>query len=272
MLSEIISFYAVMFTGHRWLLAASAAVLGLLVGSFLNVAAIRLPVKRSIVYPPSHCASCNHRLSVIDLVPVLSYILLRGKCRYCGRKISPYYAVGEAVTAVLFAVIAWQTGYSADLVIGLLMAGVLMTASMSDLFYRLIPDKLVLFGVVTGGLLRLWHHPLPLWNYALASFLGGAILFALAMLASALMRKEALGGGDLKLFAFIGIVLGIKLTLLTIFVSSLLGSIIGIALIATAKMKRDAYIPFGPFIGAAGILVFLWGERWINLYFSLITS
>ncbi|WP_409346903.1 prepilin peptidase [Paenibacillus sp. MBLB4367] len=270
MLIDLADFYGTMLRDNLWLLSAVSAALGLLVGSFLNVVAIRLPLKRSIVYPPSHCTSCKHRLHAVDLIPVVSYLLLRGKCRYCGHQVSSFYAVGEVVTAALFAVIAWQTGFSANLVIGLLFAAVLVTASISDLHYRLIPDRLVLFGVVAGGLLRLWNHPLPLWNYAVASLLGGAILFALASLASSLMKKEALGGGDLKLFAFVGIVLGIKLTLLTLFVSSLLGSVIGILLIASGKIKREAYLPFGPFIGLAGVLVFLWGERWIDFYFSLI--
>jgi len=240
--------------------------MGLLVGSFLNVAAIRIPKGESIVRPPSRCMHCGHRLRAGDLIPVVSYMLLRGKCRYCGGRVSPAYALGELAAAIAFAVTAWRIGASAELAAGLLLASILITAAHSDLRTMLIPDKLVFFGLAAGLAARLLSHPLSWWDYALGAVLGGGLMLLLA-----LASRGGMGGGDIKLWAFIGLMLGIRLTLLAVFAASLLGSLYGAALMLAGRFRRRMEVPFAPFIAVGTMLVYWFGEQWIGWYMRLVT-
>ena len=248
------------------LIVVSAAFMGLLIGSFLNVAAIRIPRGESIVRPPSHCMHCGHRLRAGDLIPVLSYILLRGKCRYCGGRVSPAYALGELAAAVAFAVTAWRVGATAELAAGLLLASILITSAHSDLRTMLIPDKIVFFGLAAGLAARLFSHPLPWWDYALGALLGGGLMLLLAIIS-----RGGMGGGDIKLWAFIGMMLGIKLTLLAVFAACLLGSLYGAGLMLAGKFRRRMAVPFAPFIAAGTLLVYWFGEQWSDWYMKLFT-
>lgn len=241
-----------------------AATYGLVIGSFLNVVAIRMVKNESFVYPPSHCVHCNHRLGVLDLVPVFSYVFLRGKCRYCKQPISPIYPFGEAWTAIAFALMAWQWGASKELAAALLLVAILTVAMLTDLRAKIIPNKLVLFGIIAAAALRIWVHPLPLWNYAAAFFVGSGFLYLLAV-----ATRGGMGGGDIKLYAFIGLILGIKLTLLSIFVASLLGSLYGLVLWIIRKYERGRGIAFGPFIACACFIVYIWGDEALNAYLNL---
>ena len=122
-----------------------AGIFGLVFGSFYNVVGLRIPKKESIVTPPSHCVSCNRRLSAIDLIPVFSYVFLRGKCRTCGAKVSPIYAITELATGVLFAFATWKLGITWELLVALLFISLLVIINVSDIAYMLIPDKILLF-------------------------------------------------------------------------------------------------------------------------------
>jgi leader peptidase (prepilin peptidase) / N-methyltransferase len=245
-------------------------VLGLLLGSFLNVVGIRIPLKQSITHPPSHCPHCNHRLGPFDLVPVFSWLLLRGRCRYCKAPVSPIYMVGEAVTGLLFGLMAWQLGATLELIPALLLVSILVAITVSDLRYMLIPDRIVFFGCGCALFLRLFVHPLPLWNYVLAFLVGGGVLYAIAWLSEVLLKKEGMGGGDIKLFGFIGLILGIKLTLLTLFTASVLGTFYGVMLILAGRYRRDQPMPFGPFIAIGAILTYLWGNDWLEWYMNML--
>lgn len=249
-----------------FLTVAWAAFAGLFVGSFLNVAAIRIPMGGSIVRPPSHCMHCGHRLRAADLIPVASYLLLRGKCRYCKGRIPPAYALGELAVAAAFAATAWRSGLSAELAAGLVLASVLVCSAHSDLRTMLIPDKIVFTGIALGLAARLLSHPLPWWDYALGAALGGGLMLLLAV-----VSRGGMGGGDIKLWAFIGMMLGFKLTLLAVFASSLLGSLYGAALMLAGKFRRRMEVPFGPFIAAGTLLAYWFGEYWINGYLKLFT-
>jgi leader peptidase (prepilin peptidase)/N-methyltransferase len=247
-----------------------AAGFGLLIGSFLNVVAIRVLKKESIVFPPSHCVNCNHRLGPLDLFPVLSYLFLRGKCRYCKNPISPVYPAGELATGLLYALFAYQLGFHSELIVGLFFVSILVVITITDLREMLIPNRIIFFAMAVGAVLRLFVHTLPVWNYLAALVMGLGILFAITWISSALLKKEGMGGGDLKLFAFIGLILGIKLTLLAIFMSSLLGTVFGLYLIIAGKYHRNQYMAFGPFIAAGSILVYLWGNEIIQWYMELV--
>jgi len=244
-------------------LPAAAALLGLIIGSFLNVVAIRLPKGESIAYPPSHCVHCGHPLRPADLIPVLSCVLLRGRCRYCRGRISPAYPAGELAAAAAFALVAWKTGFTPELAAALLLASVLITAAHTDLREMVIPDKLVAFGIAAGLAARLYSHPLPWWDYALGAAAGSGILMALAVIS-----RGGMGGGDIKLYLFVGLMLGFKLTMLSIFAASLLGSLYGLILALAGKYRRRMHIPFGPFIALGALLTYTFGERALALYFA----
>jgi leader peptidase (prepilin peptidase)/N-methyltransferase len=250
--------------------ALMVAMFGLLIGSFLNVVAIRTLKQESIVYPPSHCVNCNHRLGVFDLIPVLSYLGLRGKCRYCNERISLIYPIGESLTALLYGVCAWHFGVNYELIPALVFSSILVMIIVTDIREMIIPNRIVYSGMIILTVIRLFIHPLPLLNYGLAFILGGGILLAISMIGTFILRKEGMGGGDLKLFALVGLVLGIKLTLLSIFVSSLLGTLYGVGLMIMRRYERGKHIPFGPFIAAGSLISYLWGIEIVQWYFDLV--
>jgi leader peptidase (prepilin peptidase) / N-methyltransferase len=255
---------------HPATLAGIAAVFGLLLGSFLNVVAIRVPKRESISFPPSHCVHCKHRLGPLDLVPVLSYVLLQGSCRYCKARISPIYPIGEAITAAAFSVLAWHIGLTPELAPALTVAAILIAVSLSDIRYRLIPDRILLAGTILLISLRLWSHPLPLWSYAFGAIAGFLVLYAIAWLGTLWLKKNAMGGGDIKLFAFVGLFLGWKLTLLNVFASSVLGAIMGAMIMLLARKGNQTEIPFGPFIALGAVMCYLYGESVLRWYIHLV--
>jgi leader peptidase (prepilin peptidase)/N-methyltransferase len=248
----------------------AVAMFGLLIGSFLNVVAIRTLKQESIAFPPSHCVNCDHRLGVFDLIPVLSYLGLRGRCRYCKLRISPVYPFGESLTALLYGVSAWYFGVNHELIPALVFTSILVMIIVTDIREMLIPNRIVYSGMLIIALIRLFIHPLPLFNYALAFILGGGIILAISVIGTLVLRKEGMGGGDLKLFALVGLVLGIKLTLLSIFMSSLLGTLFGVAMMVIGRYERGKHIPFGPFIAAGSLISYLWGNNIVQWYLDIV--
>ncbi|MEX2461352.1 MAG: prepilin peptidase [Paenibacillaceae bacterium] len=243
---------------------------GLLIGSFLNVVAIRTLKQESITYPPSHCVHCNHRLGFLDLVPVFSYLGLRGKCQYCSARISAIYPLGEATTAMLFGVLTWHYEVTAELLVALVFASILVVTVITDLRERLIPNRIVYPGIIVIALFRIFTHTLPLYNYLLAFLIGGGVILAISILGSLLLRKESMGGGDIKLFALIGLVVGIKLIFLAIFLASLFGTLYGVYLMLVRRYSRDTYIPFAPFIAVSSLAAYMWGDSVIDGYLKLL--
>lgn len=235
-------------------------ILGLLVGSFLNVAAIRIPRGQSVIAPPSHCMHCHHRLQIVDLIPVASYLLLKGKCRYCGIRISARYILGELVACVVFMLLGLWWGVDPELIVALVLASVLLTAALTDLQEMIIPDKLIGFAMVSGVLLRLWIHPLPLWNYGLGFLAGGGALYAIAWLGWKLYGKDVMGGGDIKLLAVIGLFAGLHAVVFTLLAASLLAlGVTGLRALFGA-CHRGAVIVFGPYLALGGLVGYLWAE------------
>lgn len=245
-------------------------VLGLFVGSFLNVVAYRIPKGKSIVHPPSHCESCGHRLSLLDLIPVISWCFLKGRCRYCGDKVSGQHLYGEIGTAGLFVLASVVYGPVPELIVGLTLISLLVVVVQTDLEGLIIPDKVVFFGMGAGVLLRLLIHSEPLWHYAVAFLAGGGALYAIALLAEKWLGKEALGGGDIKLLAMLGLYLGISNTLLTMFLGSLAGLCLTIVLMALKKVSREQHVPFGPYLALGALLAYLWGDSLLQGYLNLL--
>lgn len=238
-------------------------VFGTVIGSFLNVCIYRIPAGRSIVTPPSHCPRCGTRLAPRDLVPLFSYIFLKGKCRYCGARISLQYPAVELLTGMLFLAAAWRFGPSPHALGAVVLFSLLISVSVIDIHHRIIPNGIVLAGLFFGILLN-FHSLNAVYNGLLGFFLGGGILLLVA-----LAFRGGMGGGDIKLAAMMGVYLGWQHILLTLFLSFLFGSIIGMGMVfIRGKTLKDA-IPFGPFLAAGGIVSTLWGDTIISWYLAL---
>lgn len=255
---------------------------GSMVGSFLNVCIYRLPRNESIVFPPSHCPGCQKALSWHDNIPFLSYILLKGKCRHCHKGISFRYFIVEFLTATLFLSLFLKFGLSWHMLIYLVFISGLIVATFTDFDHLIIPDEISLPGIILGLILSTVYPPLqraihPWSNICtspgegfLASLIGalsgGLFLYAIGVLGGKVFKKEAMGGGDVKLLAMIGAFLGWQLVALTIFLSALSGSIVGLAV----KLKKgESYIPYGPYLALGAVISLFWGEKLINWYLYL---
>ncbi|WP_399631840.1 prepilin peptidase [Sporosarcina sp. SG10008] len=239
-------------------------IYGIVFGSFFNVVGLRVPKKESIVSPPSHCTTCDRKLGVLDLVPVFSYIFLKGKCRRCGSKISPIYPFMEFVTGVLFALSFYMLGFSSELVVAILFMSLLVVITVSDIAYMLIPNKVLLpFAIVLIGL-RLIIPLEPWWDSFLGAIVGFGVLYLIAI-----VSKGGMGGGDIKLFFVIGLVLGTTNTLVTLFLAAFIGSIVGLIVLKRTGQGRKTPIPFGPSIAVAAVISYFWGADFVAWYGNL---
>ncbi len=258
-----------MIDGMYYLIAGA---LGALIGSFLNVCIHRLPRCESIVWPGSHCLSCGTTIEYYDNIPLLSYLWLMGRCRACRCSISMRYPVVEAANAIGYVMIlatfglTWTTGlYSA-------LFSALLVVTGTDLTHRIIPNVVTVPGIVIGLIGAATVLPVGLMNALLGVAIGGGILWALAWASPYLFGKEGMGGGDIKLLAMIGAFLGWKPALLTIMVGSLSGSLIGLSLIGLGLMKRDEYIPFGPFLVFGALVSMFFAQPLLEWYQSLLSG
>ncbi|MBM7578833.1 prepilin peptidase [Jeotgalibacillus terrae] len=237
---------------------------GSIFGSFYNVVGLRVPEKKSIVSPGSACPKCGHRLKWSELIPVLSYFLLKGKCKSCGLKIPVVYPVIEAATGLLFGLSFYIFGFSGELIISLIFVSLLITVTVSDIEYMIIPDRILLFFGAILIPLRIFVPLNPWWD----AILGAAAGFVLLLLI-AIVSRGGMGGGDIKLYAVIGLVLGVKLTLLSFFIATFIGTAAGLIAIYVKKKSRKEPIPFGPSIAAGALIAYFWGDQLINAYLSV---
>ncbi|MEL3960663.1 prepilin peptidase [Lysinibacillus endophyticus] len=244
--------------------AIFALLFGLIFGSFFNVVGLRVPKKESIVTPPSHCTSCQRRLTALDLIPVFSYIFLGGKCRSCGVKISPIYLLTELITGILFGFAVWQLGITIETAVALFFISLLMIIVVSDITYMLIPDKILLFFLPFLVLGRILSPLDNWWDSLLGAVVGFGILLLIAVIS-----KGGMGGGDIKLFFLIGLVLGTANTLITLFLASVIGMIVGIIVLKVRGQGRKTPVPFGPSIALAAIIVYFYGEDMLDWYMGL---
>ncbi len=252
----------------RPLLCVWAAALGLVMGSFLNCLAWRLVHGESVLKGRSHCAVCGHALGPADLVPVVSWLALRGRCRYCGEPVSPRYPLAELLCGALYGTLAWRYGFSVDTVRFLLLFSLLLAVSLVDWEDGWVPDRLLVAGAVGwAALLPLEAEPFPALSRGL---IGAAALFVpmllLVLAADKLLGRESMGGGDLKLFALLGLYFGWKQGLLLVILSCLAG-LVSAAVMGRARPGKP--FPFAPAMGAAAWLTAIWGEPVIEWYTSL---
>lgn len=235
--------------------------MGLVFGSFYNVVGLRVPQKESIVQPPSHCTKCQRQLTALDLVPVLSYVFLGGKCRSCGNKIAWIYPVMELLTGLLFAFAYRQLGWSIEFIVALFFISLLVIIVVSDIAYMLIPNKVLLFFLPFLIIGRVLSPLTPWWDCAVGAVVGFGILYSIAVISNG-----GMGGGDIKLFFLIGLVLGTMHTLLTLFIAAVIGMIVGLVVLTKNKQGRKTPIPFGPSIALAAIIVYFYGDSLIDWY------
>jgi prepilin signal peptidase PulO-like enzyme (type II secretory pathway) len=235
----------------------------LLISSFLNLVALRLPKGQSIAYPPSHCVHCGHRLSAFDLIPVLSFVFLKGGCRYCHTRISFVYPLGELLTTTLLLLAYLKIGLSKELLIALPLVAMLCTITISDFLYQVIPNKVNMLGFLYFLVLHFFYSPLPFTTYLWGIAAGGGLLLLIAF-----VSRGGMGGGDIKLMAVIGIAIGWKLTLLALFLASLIGGAIGIVLLLLKLVSRKEPIPFGPFLALGTLIAYFWGDDMIHAYIT----
>ncbi|WP_308637373.1 prepilin peptidase [Paenibacillus silvisoli] len=241
-------------------------LIGLVAGSFYNVVGLRVPKRQSIVRPGSHCGHCKRQLTMWELIPVVSYLCLRGKCRGCGHAISPIYPLIELVNAALFTAAPLVLGWSWELVIAWLLISLLTIITVSDIAYMLIPDKILLFFGTLFIFLRYFVQPPAAWWEPLA---GAAAGFGLLLLI-AILSKGGMGGGDIKLFAVLGWVLGWKLVLIAFVIAAFYGTMLGIIGMATGKVKVGKAMPFGPAIAMGTLTAYFFGERFLHWYATII--
>lgn len=229
-------------------------ILGTIFGSFYNVVGFRLPQGESLIRPASHCPKCNHRLKPLELIPILSYLFQRGRCKNCRTKISSFYPIFECLTGILFALAYISFGFSYELIIALTFISLIIIITVSDINFYIISDEVLIF---FGILLFIEIFLINGINVALISLLNGLgafiTMFLLKMLGDFLFKKESMGGGDIKLMFIFGMVLSYPMTILSIF----LGSLIGLFVTIILNKKKGDIIQFGPLLSMGALIVLL---------------
>ena len=232
-------------------------IFGLVFGSFFNVVGSRLPEGKSIIYPPSHCDNCNHNLTPIELIPVISYLIQGGKCKKCKKKISIIHPLFELFCGIMFVLCYLKFGFSIDIIIPITFISMLLIIIVSDINYMIIPDEVLIFFGIALLIEMLFIYS---FSIVLSKILNGVIAFIIMLIIKIcgdhLFKKESMGGGDIKLLFFFGLVGGLGNALLSIFFGALIGLPYSLLIL---KFKKTNIIPFGPFLSLGIIIIILTG-------------
>jgi len=243
-------------------------VLGAVIGSFLNVCIVRLPRGESLLRPPSHCPHCNKPIRFYDNIPIISYMILRGKCRYCNNRISLQYPVVEALTGLLAIALFMKYGPSMQFLLLFLFSSALLIITFIDLAHQIIPDAISIPGIPCGIGASLLV-PMVSWQESLLGILaGGGLLLFIAVGYKWITGREGMGGGDIKLLAMMGAWLGWKAIPFIILASSLIGIVVGGGTGLLLKKSLRAKIPFGPFLAIASLIYVFFGPEIIRWYIA----
>jgi len=241
-------------------------IFGALIGSFLNVCILRLPKEESIVRPGSHCPQCKNPIQFYDNIPLISYILLKGRCRCCHRRISFQYPLIEGVTALGSLILFLKFGPSLSYLFYFSFVAALIVITVIDLYHQIIPDVISLPGIGVGLLGSLLIPQINFRDSLIGVLSGGGSLFVVATLYQWLFKREGMGGGDIKLLAMIGAFLGWKAVILTILLSSLIGSITGMIMMVLKGKDFKYAIPFGPFLSLGAVISLFYQNEIIFWY------
>ena len=281
-----------LFEQQQVLYLGTLFVVGAVVGSFLNVVIYRLPVmmqrewrhdclefleqpaapeeeKFNLNTPRSRCGNCGHQITALENVPMISYLVLGGKCSDCKARISLQYPLVELFTAIISVVVGWHFGVSLQALAALFLSWCLIAASGIDIGHKLLPDSITLPLLWLGILLSLFDVFISLEASVVGAMAGYMSLWIVFMLFKVVTGKEGMGYGDFKLLAMLGAWLGWKPLYVVILTSSLVGATVGIAMIALGKTERSTQIPFGPYLAAAGWITLIWGNELMRFYTSL---
>jgi leader peptidase (prepilin peptidase)/N-methyltransferase len=246
-----------------------AFLFGAILGSFLNVCIWRIPAKQSIIFPPSHCPQCKARLRPYDNIPLLSYLLLRGRCRACGGRISPRYPLVEALMGILLVLLLQHCGLTPALAIYTVFVAALVVVTFIDIDHQIIPDSISLPGIPLGVLCAfLGVGPSPL-DSVVGLLLGGGLLYAVAAGYQLLTGRDGMGGGDIKLLAMIGAFLGWRGVLVTLLLGSLGGAVVGGVFVVARGGDARVPIPFGPFLALGAVCALFFGDALIGWYLDI---
>ena len=245
------------------LLVGAVFCFGLAIGSFANVCIYRLPRKESVIFPGSHCPGCSAAVRPQDNIPLISYLVLGGKCRDCARRISLVYPAIELVTELLLLVGFFKFGLTFDFLGYAVLAPILVIITAIDIEHQIIPDVITLPGIVLG--LVVGSYTIGYADSLLGFFLGSGLFYLLAV-----FSNGGMGGGDIKYIAAAGALLGWQKVLLVIFIGAFLGSIVGLFQIAVQKKSRKSLIPFGPFLAAGTLITLFYGNPLIRLYLDYV--
>lgn len=245
--------------------------LGLLIGSFLNVCIYRIPRRESIAFPSSHCFNCEKNLKPLDLVPVVSYILLRGKCRNCKTHISAQYPIIELTNSLIYLLLFMHFGLTLKFGFYAILSSILIVITIIDYYHKIIPDRLNLMILIMGIIFKLTalfmlKEENILVDSVLGFLIGGGIFLFIAI-----VTNGAMGGGDIKIMGALGVWFGVKGILLITLLSFITGAVVSIVLLITKIKSRKDEIPFGPFICISTLLAILYSDEIIYIYFKLLS-
>lgn len=255
-------------TGFEWYPITVAFAFGAVIGSFLNVVICRLPLGQSIVRPGSRCPQCKQSIAWYDNIPILSYAVLRGRCRNCGWRIPARYPVVELLTSASAAGIVWRYGLSLEAAWIFAFVAVMITITAIDWAHQIIPDPISLGGVILGWVGAAVCLDLGLVQSFVGSLVGAGVILAIAGLYKAIRKTDGMGGGDVKLMAMIGAFLGWQMVLPVLFIAALFGSLYGAYLMRSGGDGKTA-VAFGSFLAPAACLMMFVGERILDLYLGL---
>ncbi|MGD2124706.1 MAG: prepilin peptidase [Desulfobacteraceae bacterium] len=247
-----------------------AILFGLCLGSFLNVCIYRIPLKKSIVNPPSSCPQCHEKIRFYDNIPLISYMLLLGKCRHCGSRIPFHYPVVEGVTGLLSAALFIRFGLSPPYFLFLMFSASLVTISFIDLHNKIIPDVISLPGILAGLAVSFLRWTPISWTDSLIGIVGGGgFLYLVAAFFERLTGRQGMGGGDIKLLAMMGAWMGWQALPFILLISSLTGTLIGGGSLLIARQGMRTRIPFGPFLALGALIYFFFGYELVSWFYRL---
>jgi leader peptidase (prepilin peptidase)/N-methyltransferase len=288
LITDLISFFQLHVATYLTFLF----ILGLLIGSFLNVVIYRLPIMMqrewrsdclefleqpletetesfNLSMPRSSCSECGHAISALENIPILSYLALKGKCKACKTSISIQYPLVELFTGIISLVIGWHFGVSLQTLAGLFFSWCLIAASGIDLGHKLLPDNITLPLMWLGILISFFNVFIDLETSVIGAIAGYLCLWSVFILFKLVTGKEGMGHGDFKLLAALGAWCGWKMLFVIVLTSSLVGAVIGILMILLCKTKRNTEIPFGPYLASAGWISFIWGPVLLTTYLNI---
>jgi len=252
--------------GDIAMVVALIVIFSTILASFYNVCIHRILTNESIIYPSSYCPNCRHPLKILDLIPILSYISLLGRCRYCKSKISPRYLIIELITPIIALILYIKYGFTWQFISYYILVSLLIIASFTDIEQQIIPNIIILLGLIFGLLFSLTDITRQFFDAILGLIVGAGSLSIIALVSLLVMKKEGMGGGDIKLLSAIGLFMGWKMTLLILLFSIYLGGLFSILLLLLKIKKTGEYIPFAPFISLATLITLLWGKNIISWY------